>query len=152
MDSKNKWLDAGIEKMLKNPAYAKANTTVLKNMLPQKMSAVLLDFAKPLLDMIDLSDETATRSAVMVAVSIWNYSIINNKNVPTKPILDGLDKKTIIATVEKAFRGHIGERILTDLLSRKKSLYPDNNRLIGDFDLTWNKSKTEFHLTVFTSE
>ena len=85
MDDKNKWLDAGIENMLKNPAYAKSNTTILKNMLPQKMSAVLLDFAKPLLDAIDLSDETTLRSAIMVAVTIWNYTILNDENAQPKP-------------------------------------------------------------------
>jgi hypothetical protein len=152
MDDKNKWLDAGIENMLKNPAYAKSNTTILKNMLPQKMSAVLLDFAKPLLDAIDLSDETTLRSAIMVAVTIWNYTILNDENAQPKPLMDGLDKETIIATIEKAFRGYVGGRIFADLLGRKKSLYPDNYRIIGDFNINWNKSKTEFHLTVLTSD
>ena len=55
MGNKNKWLDAGIERMTKKPAYAKANTTILKNALPEKMSAVLLNFAKPLLDEIDIN-------------------------------------------------------------------------------------------------
>ena len=151
MDDKNKWLDAGIENMLKNPAYANANTTILKNMLPQKMSAALLDFAKPLLDALDLSDETVTKSAIMVAVAIWNYSIINDENAPSKPVIGGLHKKTITATIVKAFRGHIGKRVFADLLSRKKSLYPDNHKIIGDFDINWNETKTEFHLTVLTS-
>jgi hypothetical protein len=148
MDDKNKWLDAGIKNMLKDPAYAKANATIVKNLLPQKMSAVLLDFAKPLLDITDLSNEAATRSAVMVAVAIWNYSIISDENTPSNTVIDRLDKKAITATIEDAFRGYIGDNILTDLLNRKKSLYPENRRFIGDFDLNWNKSRTEFHLTV----
>ena len=45
MGNKNKWLDAGIERMTKKHAYEKANTTILKNALPEKMSAVLLNFA-----------------------------------------------------------------------------------------------------------
>ena len=27
-----------------------------------------------------------------------------------------------------------------------------NHRLIGDFDINWNKLKTEFYLTVLTSD
>ena len=152
MDNKNKWLDAGINNILKKPVYEKANTTILKNMLPQKLSAVLLDFAKPLLDITDLSDETATKSAVMVAVTIWNYSIINDENAPPNTMINGLDKNLITSTIENAFNGYIGERVFTDLLNRKKSLYPENHRIIGDFDLNWNKAKTEFHLTVLTND
>ena len=152
MDDKNKWLDAGIENILKKPAYSKSSATILKNMLPEKMSAVLLDFSKPLLDVIDLSDEAVLNSTVMVAVTIWNYSILNDKNAQPKPLMDELDKETIIATIEKAFYGYVGGRILADLLSRKKSLYSDNYRIIGDFNIKWNKSKTEFHLTVLTSD
>ena len=152
MAGKNKWLDAGIERMLKKPAYAESNMTILKNALPQKMSAVLLDFAKPLLDITDLSDKAATRSAVMVAISIWNYSIINDENAPSNIVKDSLDKKMIISMTEKAFRGYIVERIFADLLERKKSLYPENYRIIGDFDLNWNKSGSEFHLSVLSSD
>jgi len=151
VDDKNKWLDAGIESILKNPAYSKASTTILKNMLPQKMSAVLLDYAKPLLDVIDLADEAALKSTIMVAVTIWNYSILNDENAQPKPSMDGLDKETIIAAIERAFHGYVGGRIFNDLLSRKKSLYPDNYRIIGDFSINWNKSKIEFHLTVLTT-
>ena len=92
-DNPNKWLDAGISNMLKKPAYAKANTTILKNMLPQKMSAALLDIAKPLLEVINLSDERVTRSAIMVAVAIWNYSIITDKKAPSKPVIETVISK-----------------------------------------------------------
>ena len=88
----------------------------------------------------------------MVAVTIWNYSIFNDENAQPSPLMDGLDKEMIIATIEKAFHGFVGGRIFADLLNRKKSLYPDNYRIIGDFNINWNKSKTEFHLTVLTSD
>jgi len=151
MADKNKWLDAGLENMLKNPAYAKSNTTILKNMLPQKMSAVLLDFAKPLLDITDLSDKAAAKSAITVAATVWNYSIINDDNASSSLAIGSPDKKSILTAIENAFHGYIGERIFADLLSRKKSLYPENNRIIGDFDLNWNESGTEVHLSVITT-
>ena len=152
MSNKNKKLDDGLERMLKNPAYANSNMTIIKNALPQKMSAVLLDFARPLLDMIDLSDQTATKSAIMVAVGIWNYSIINDKRAPKRPLTDKLDKKMIKSMTEQAFQDSIGEWVFNELLTRKKTLYPDNYRIIGDFDLRWNESGSEFYLSVITSD
>ena len=42
----------GIKKMLENPVYA--GKFVMKDMLPVKQSTVILDFAKPLLNKIDI--------------------------------------------------------------------------------------------------
>jgi hypothetical protein len=151
MGNKNNWLDAGIERMTKKPAYAKANTTILKNALPEKISAVLLNFAKPLLDTVDLTDDAVTKSTIMMAVTIWNYSIIIDGKAP-KGIVDTALQTSIKTAVKSACQGPIGERVLFELLNRKKALYPDNYKIIGDFDINWNKSKTEFHLTVLTTD
>ena len=151
MYNKNKWLDAGIERMMKNPSYKKANTTILKNALPEKMSAVLLDFAKPLLDEVDLTDDAVLKSTIMMAMTIWNYSIVIDGKAP-KGIFDAEMQTSIKAAVKNACQGPIGERVLLELLNRKKALYPDNYRIIGDFDINWNMSKTEFHLTILTTD
>jgi len=151
MSKKNKWLDAGIERMTEKPAYSKANTTILKNALPEKMSAVLLDFAKPLLDEIDLTDDVVLKSTIMMAMTIWNYSIVIDGKAP-KGIVDKSLQSSIKEAVKNACQGPIGERVMLELLNRKKALYPENYKIIGDFDINWNKSKTEFHLTVLTTE
>ena len=151
MNKKNKWLDAGIERITNNPAYTNANTTILKNALPEKMSSVLLDFAKPLLDEIDLNDCSVLKSTIMMAMTIWNYSIVIDGKAP-KGIIDTALQTSIKAAVKNACQGPIGERVLFELLNRKKVLYPKNYKIIGDFDINWNKSKTEFHLTVLTTD
>ncbi|MDR2571092.1 MAG: hypothetical protein LBD23_12515 [Oscillospiraceae bacterium] len=56
------------------------------------------------------------------------------------------------AAVKKICQEPIGERVMLELLNRKKALYPDNYKIIGDFDINWNKPKTEFHLTVLTTD
>ena len=101
MSKKNKWLDAGIERMTEKPAYSKANTTILKNALPEKMSAVLLDFAKPLLDEIDLTDDVVLKSTIMMAMTIWNYSIVIDGKAP-KGIVD----TSLQSSIKEAVRGN----------------------------------------------
>jgi len=115
------------------------------------MSAILLDFAKPMLDEVDLTDEVVLKSTIMMAMTIWNYSIVIDGNAP-KGIVDKSLQSSIKAAVRNACQGSIGEIVLLELLNRKKVLYPDNYKIIGDFDINWNKSKTEFHLTVLTTE
>jgi len=151
MENKNKWLDAGIERMTKKPSYAKANTTILKNALPEKMSAMLLNFAKPLLDEVDLTDDVVTKSTIMMAVTIWNYSVLIDGKAP-RGMVDKALQTSIKAAVKNACQGPIGERVLLELLNRKKALYPDNYKIIGDFDINRDKSKTEIHLTVLTTD
>ena len=56
MIDRNSHLDEGLKEMLKNPVYE--GKTILKNMLPVKQSAVILDFALPILDKIDMSNKS----------------------------------------------------------------------------------------------
>ena len=151
MSKKSKWLDAGIDRMSKKPAYSNTSTTILKNALPEKMSAVLLDYAKPLLDEVDLTDDVVLKSTIMMAMIIWNYSIVIDGKAP-KGIVDISLQSSIKEAVKNACQGPLGERVMLELLNRKKALYPENYKIIGDFDINWNKSKTEFHLTILTTE
>ena len=147
--SKNKtWLDNAVERIASKPEYK--GKTILKNTLPQKMSEVLLDFAKPLLDGIDMSDRLALESVIKMAATVWNYSIVMGK--PSGGIISRLHKKSIEAMVAKAFSGNIGECVLKTLLDRKKALYPDNKHAVADFEVKWNSDGSQFHLTVMSTE
>ena len=133
--------------MASKPEYA--GKTILKNALPQKMSGVLLDFAKPLLDGIDMSDQFVLESALRMAVTVWNYSVAVDK--PSGGLADRLNKKSMEVMVAKAFSGNIGENVLKTLLDRKKALYPDNMYGIADFEVKWNPDGSQFHLTVMAT-
>ena len=146
---KNKtWLDNAVERIASKPEYA--GKTILKNTLPQKMSGILLDFAKPLLDAIDMSDRLALESAIKMAATVWNYSVVIDK--PSGGFTGGLNKKSMESMVAKAFSGNIGESVLMALLERKKALYPDIRHGIADFEVKWNSTGTQFHLTVMSTD
>ena len=145
------WLDKGTEKILSKPEYANKKFAIMKNALPQKMSEVLLDFAAPLLDTINMSDKAVLESTIQTAVFIWNYAIIKGGHYPktlTKRMADQI--KTL---VEKQLSCDPDFRMLfTILLDRKKSLYPDNNRMIVDFNISWDKKDETMHLTVLSPD
>ena len=52
MKKMNKSINEGIEKIIQDPMFA--GKTIIKDMLPFKMSTVILDFAEPLLKKFDL--------------------------------------------------------------------------------------------------
>ena len=110
------------------------------------MSEVLLNFAKPLFDGIDMSDRLALESAIKMAATVWNYSVVRDK--PT----GRLNKKAMEARVAEVFSGNIGESVLKTLLERKKALYPDNLHGITDFEIKWNSADSQFHLMVMSTD
>ena len=142
------WLDKGVENITRKPGYAEK--IILKNMLPQKMSEVLLDFAKPLLDSIDLLNRLALESTLQMAIVVWNYSIMIDK--PSGNPVDAAEKKSMEAMMTKAFGGPIGESVLKTLLDRKRSLYPDNKHSITDFDIKWDDCAGSYHIVVMSTD
>ena len=126
-----------------------AGKTILKDILPKKMSETLLDFAKPLLDGIDMSNRLALESAIKMAVVVWNYSVIMDK--PSGGLVNRLNKKSLEVMVAKAFSDPIGKGVLRTLLERKKALYPDNLHCIANFEVKWNPDGSAFHLTVMAT-
>ena len=146
--------------MLSNPGCLFNRAWLLRGMenflvdmlLEPEMSEVLLDFAKPLLDGIDQLDRRALNASIKMAVTVWNYSIIISRNCPTDSFAERLNKKSMTAMVKRAFRGEIGESVLTALLERKDSLYPDINRFIADFNIEWEDAQDTYHLTVMSPD
>ena len=145
------WVDMGTEEILKKPEYTGKKFQVIKNALPLKMSGVLLDFAAPLLDAIDMRDRTILESTIKAAVIIWNYAIMKSGQYPK--ILPHVLVKHVKKSLEHQFSMEPDFEILTNtLLERKKSLYPDNNRMIVDFNISWDKNGENMHLTVLSPE
>jgi len=145
------WLDKGTDKILKKPEYANKNFKMVKNALPQKMSEILLDFAAPFLESIDMSNRIALKSAVKMAVFIWNYSIIDSGCQP-KNIDDSTVNSVKQLVKKQLYNDPIGRVVITTLLERKKVLYPDNNRMIMDFDVSWDKTGENVHLTILSPD
>jgi hypothetical protein len=142
----NKWLGESLKNIMQDPLYA--GKTVVKNALPKKMSTVLLDFAKPLLDDV-VYDNYAIESAIQLAIIVWNYLIISSDKYPSK-LADIPLKKMLEKTITIAFSDEIGKKVFAHLMNRKKSLYAENSNLIADFNIIWEDNRNIFHLTVIT--
>ena len=143
------WLDKGTEKILGKPEYANKKFKIMNNALPQKMSEVLLDFAAPLLDAIDKSDKVVLESTIKMATFMWNYAVISSGQYPK------ILTKSLVNQVKTTVENQIGNdpifrTFLAILMERKKSLYPDNNRMIVDFNVNWDRNGDTFHLTVLS--
>jgi len=136
MADKKTWLNKDTEDIAKKPEYA--GKTILKNMHPQKMSEVLLNFSKPLLDEIDQLDKLILNSALKIAVVVWNYSVLMDKS--SLGFMDRMIKKSMETIIVKMFSDEIGKSVFQTLLDRKKSLYPDNKRGITDFNIKWDNN------------
>ncbi len=148
MAKKKTWLDKGIDSLSKRGLLE--GKTILKNSLPKKMSEVLLDFAKPLLDGIDTSDKRTLDAALKVAVTVWNYAVMSGKSA-----VDSTDaelKNLFNTIIAHGFSDPIGKEVLRVLLGRKKQMYPELTLKIADFDLKWDSDGEEFHVTVISTE
>jgi len=96
----------------------------------EKMSAVILDFAKPLLD--ECEDKESERRAVGLAVLVWNVSLFPEKDQDRKiqklcsdlsPSNDATDFGALMPYINM-------------LLERKKTYYPDIKRAIVNYQMS----------------
>jgi len=97
----------------------------------QKMSQVLEEFAQPLLRVADSPEDT--KRALLLAMAAWNYSLLDD---PAEP--DALHS-TLLADPPT-------REVFDFLLARKQELYPDNRRIILDFQLIPNGTELQFNV------
>ena len=86
------------------------------------MSELLEEFAEPLLRTADSAD--GTKRALLVAIAAWNYSLLpettmENRDAPYAGLL-----------ADPNFR-----EIFEFMVARKREHYPDNRRVILDYQL-----------------
>ena len=101
------------------------------------MSEALLEFAEPLMDVIDTDDYDEYGKAVMMAIVLWNCAIMQKQTAKSKEMEKLLKPLTQDAD---------GKSIVQYMLSRKHQMFPDVNRYILDYELT--DRGDEFHLSV----
>ncbi len=97
-------------------------------MPPRKLSEVLLEFAKPLLDELD-DAESCERAIELVALS-WNLSLLDERE-RWRILHDfAADMGQRDALVQQQT-----EQMVRELVERKKALYPEDRRMVVDFKL-----------------
>jgi hypothetical protein len=139
----------GIKKMLENPVYA--GKLVMKDMLPVKQSTVILDFAKPLLDKIDMSNKKVLERTIGIAIDVWNYCIVINKACDDSQADNKrMYKLALTGTIKQKHSIRISDYYM--MIERKEELYPDNQYFIMEHNVRWNADGSEFSLSVITND
>ena len=95
-----------------------------------KMSEVILDFAKPLLDKCE--DEESEKKAIGLAILIWNVSLFPKKkrDQEIENLCSGLSSSED-ANDFAALMNYVNL-----LLERKNEYYPDNKRAIMNYQMS----------------
>ena len=110
----------------------------------EKMSEVIIDFAQPLMDAA--TSPAAQKSAISTAIISWNLSLL-----PKKSQSDQISeiKKILDSSNNSDHFSNEGLYIFNYLIARKKSLFPEINRMIVDYELV--ETPKGFHLNVVSN-
>lgn len=109
----------------------------------EKMSAVILEFARPLLDFA--KDDATYRNVISFAIVAWNFAVIREQSGPEA--LEEIMQETAKPGSDKAIIESY-RPFLEALFQRKRELFPDNHRMILDYKL--NQTRDNLNLNVLS--
>ncbi|MFH0727196.1 MAG: hypothetical protein V2B19_12755 [Pseudomonadota bacterium] len=95
----------------------------------EKMSEIIIYFAKPLLDAASNTDEQ--KKALTVAILIWNLSILPEKMQSKQK--NKIKKLLNISNTDDPLDG--GYRVVNFLIQRKKLAFPNINRMVMGYEI-----------------
>jgi uncharacterized membrane protein YheB (UPF0754 family) len=123
------------------PKKLPKEAVITTNPQNEKMSEVLLEFAKPLTD--ECENDKAFYNALQISAIAWNSSFLppgeRNK------LIDESINKYINDNSERA----MAKEILSKMLKRKEKNFPNINRMIMDFQISYRDGQQ--HLDVISS-
>lgn len=131
-----------LDRVSKSDLIPKPNL-VLQNYPVQKMSEVIISYAKPMLDAA--GSYKNKKSALALAIIFWNLSFL-----PDQDRKEGIEK-LLPNLCPHANDEELQERrdFVSYFIQRKESLFPDNERLILDYEIT--DTTYGFHLDVVST-
>lgn len=95
-----------------------------------KISDRLIEVARPLLD--DTKGEEAERKSIALAAFGWNLAVLPEEE-REKELSEIADKLALDDPADKSML----RDILVSMIGRKNSLFPDDNRFIANYDLSY---------------
>jgi len=104
----------------------------------EKMSDILLDYAQPFLDIIKTEEKIEYEKSIEISMMLWNCAIM--KESP------GMRRK-IMKMLKPAMPDTESKNVVKYMLDRKRRMYPDNKRLILNYELN-ELPGGGYHLTV----
>ena len=114
---------------------------ITTNPQKEKMSEILLEFAKPLTD--ECENDKAFYNALQISVIAWNSSFLPSGE--RNKLIDESINKYINDNSERA----MAKEILLKMLERKEKNFPSINRMIMDFQISYRDGQQ--HLYVISS-
>ena len=111
----------------------------------EKMSQIIIDFSRPLLDVSKNGEEQ--KKAITIAVTIWNLSLFPEE---TQSEYFTEIKKIMRATSGKG--GDLSENdnaVFNYMMERKKVLFPEINRVVVDYEFV--ETPKGFHLNIVSN-
>ena len=112
-------------------------TITIRDSSLEKMSEVLLEYAEPLLDIIDIDNYDQYERALKTAGVFWNLSVLN---------LEPKARKSAVKLLKLYMTSTEINGVMLYMHRRKQQLFPDNNRIITDIDIVAEGG--HFHVSV----
>jgi hypothetical protein len=113
---------------------------VIRDRTLEKMSDILLEYGKPLLDTITSDSKAEYEKAITILITLWNCSIMQGGpkgrrgiEKMLKPVMPDAESKSVVRY----------------MLDRKLQLYSDNKRFITNYELS--ETPDGFHLVVMST-
>jgi len=105
----------------------------------EKMSDILLEYGKPFMDLVQTDNKADYEKSIQISMMLWNYSIMQD--------LRGSDgRKEIEKMLKPVMPDAKSKEVLRYMLERKRQMFPDNNRIMLNYELT--ETPDGFHLSV----
>jgi uncharacterized membrane protein YheB (UPF0754 family) len=133
-----------INKILLSKDFGKKlpkEAVITTNPQNEKMSEVLLEFAKPLTD--ECENDKAFYNALQISAIAWNSSFLSPGE--RNKLIDESINKYINDNSERA----MAKEILSKMVERKEKNFPNINRMIMDFQISYRDGQQ--HLNVISS-
>ncbi len=110
----------------------------------EKMSEIIIDYAQPLLDAA--TNAETQKQAITTAIIGWNLSLFPEEQHACQ--IEEI-KEILGNSVESEQQKKEAIEVFNFLLERKKSLYPEVNRMVIDFELI--ETPKGYHLNVVSN-
>ena len=116
---------------------------VVRSSSSEKMSEILLDFAEPLMEQVDRSDERAFGNVISIAAFAWNVSLLPKEKWESS--IEDMVKELAQSDDDVAMM----KSIVQMLIQRRMEFFSDITRYIFDYEIL--DEKEGWHLNVVSS-
>ena len=103
----------------------------------EKMSEILLKYAEPFIEAIDTDKKPEYEKAIQISIMLWNFAVMQEDPKSYKEVKKML--KPLMPDAES-------KSIVKHMLDRKRLMYPNNKRLIMNYEIT--ETQDGFNLSV----